>query len=122
MIISLDDHWGVHTILDITDCDTDAIRSEEDIKLYVETLVDDILNMERYGEPFIKRFGEGNKLGFTLLQPIHTSCVTAHFAEESNSIYLDVFSCRAYDPEDVANYTLDMFGGKIQNMQIIFRG
>ena len=37
--------------------------------------------------------------GYTLIQLIETSNVTAHFAEQSGDVYLDVFSCKAFSEE-----------------------
>lgn len=42
-------------------------------------------------------FGTGNKKGYTLVQLIETSDITCHFIEETNDMYLDIFSCKEYD-------------------------
>jgi S-adenosylmethionine/arginine decarboxylase-like enzyme len=57
--------------------------------------------MVSYGEPQIVMFGTGNKKGYTLVQLIETSNICAHFVEESNDMYLDVFSCKTFDPHVV---------------------
>ena len=57
--------------------------------------------MVAYGEPLVKHFGEGNKSGYTLVQLIETSNICAHFVEETDDIYLDVFSCKKFDPDTV---------------------
>jgi hypothetical protein len=54
--------------------------------------------MVPYGRPQIQHFGSGNKAGYTLVQLIETSNIVAHFVEETNDMYLDVFSCKPYDP------------------------
>lgn len=51
--------------------------------------------------PKIVMFGSGNKKGYTLVQLIETSNITAHFVEETNDIYLDIFSCKEFD-KDIA--------------------
>ena len=57
--------------------------------------------MVAYGDPILKHFGTENKLGYTLVQLIETSNITAHFVEETNDAYLDIFSCKTFDPKDV---------------------
>jgi S-adenosylmethionine/arginine decarboxylase-like enzyme len=42
-------------------------------------------------------FGSGNKKGYTLVQLIETSNICAHFVEETDDMYLDVFSCKKFD-------------------------
>lgn len=65
--------------------------------------------MVAYGEPQIVMFGTGNKKGYTLVQLIETSNITAHFVEESNDLYLDVFSCKPFEPKDVVTVMAESF-------------
>jgi len=53
--------------------------------------------MVPYGSPLIRHFGEGDKLGYTLVQLIETSSIVAHFCEETNDAYIDIFSCKPFD-------------------------
>lgn len=48
-------------------------------------LVKDI-DMVPYGGPQVVHFGSGNKAGYTLVQLIETSNITAHFVEETNDL------------------------------------
>jgi S-adenosylmethionine/arginine decarboxylase-like enzyme len=89
--------WGYHLIVDAADCDKAAIRSKVTIKAFIKELIPSI-DMIAYGEPRIVKFGTGNKKGYTLVQLIETSDVTAHFVEETNDVYFDVFSCKPFIP------------------------
>jgi len=44
-----------------------------------------------------------------MTQLIETSLISAHFANQSNTTYLDVFSCKAYDPKTVADFSKKFF-------------
>lgn len=88
--------WGYHLVVDAGSCDHDAIRSKSTIAAFTKELVDKI-GMVAYGKPRIVMFGEGDKKGYTLVQLIETSNITAHFVEESDAVYLDIFSCKNYD-------------------------
>lgn len=57
--------------------------------------------MVPFGDPQIQHFGSGNKAGYTLVQLIETSNISAHFVEETNDMYLDVFSCKPFNPDHV---------------------
>ena len=87
--------WGYHLTIDAGGCDHDAIRSKETIAAFTKELVDKIA-MVPYGKARIVMFGEGDKKGYTLVQLIETSDITAHFVEETNAVYLDLFSCKKY--------------------------
>lgn len=93
-------HWGYHLILNARNCRPAPIRSAESIAMFSKHLVTKI-NMVPYGEPQVVLFGTGNKKGYTLVQLIETSNICAHFVEENNSMYLDVFSCKPFDAKDV---------------------
>lgn len=92
--------WGYHLALDIAKCYKPSIRCEKQITAFTKTLVKEI-DMKAYGEPLIVHFGEGNKSGYTLIQLIETSNIAGHFCEETDDLYLDVFSCKPFDKEIV---------------------
>jgi S-adenosylmethionine decarboxylase len=91
--------WGYHLTLDAGECDHDAIRSKATIAAFTKELVEKI-DMVAYGPPRIVMFGTGGKKGYTLVQLIETSNITAHFVEEVDAVYLDVFSCKKFKSSD----------------------
>jgi S-adenosylmethionine/arginine decarboxylase-like enzyme len=105
------DFWGQHLILDCSGCDYDLITSKTNIEAFVKKLVNDI-EMEAYGEPMIVHFGHDNKEGYTLVQLISTSNISAHFANESNAAYIDVFSCKSFCPDVVKRVVNQFFAPK----------
>ena len=88
--------WGHHLIINGGLCDPVALRSKATIAAFAKRLVKDI-DMVAFGEPRVVMFGEGEKRGYTLVQLIETSNIVAHFAEDQNDIYLDIFSCKPFD-------------------------
>jgi S-adenosylmethionine/arginine decarboxylase-like enzyme len=56
-----------------------------------------------------------------MMQLIETSLISAHFANESRTIYLDVFSCAPYDPKAVAEYAREYFKAKRYNLRSVER-
>jgi len=68
--------------------------------------------MKRFGETQVVHFGEDEKVaGFSMVQLIETSLISAHFANLTNTVYLDVFSCKMYDPAAAAAFAQKFFGG-----------
>ena len=88
--------WGWHLILDIGKCNPNRIRCQKNIANFSKTLVKQI-DMKAYGDPQIVHFGYDNKAGYTLVQLIETSNITAHFSEDTNTAYIDIFSCKPFD-------------------------
>ena len=103
--------WGKHMVLDAARCAPLLIRDPHVIANFARTLVKRI-DMVPYGEPQVVLFGSGNKKGYTLVQLIETSNITAHFVEENNSMYLDVFSCKDFDPSVVQEAVDEFFDAK----------
>ena len=100
--------WGYHLIVDASGCLPNKIRCATTITMFAKRLVDKI-DMVPFGEPQVVMFGSGNKKGYTLVQLIETSNITAHFVEETDDVYLDVFSCKPFDPKTVVDVMNDSF-------------
>lgn len=88
--------WGWHARVDASGCNHFAMQDYDTVYKFAKQLVKEI-DMVAYGEPQIIDFGSGDKAGFTLVQLIETSNVCAHFANELDSIFLDVFSCKEFN-------------------------
>ena len=112
--------WGKHLILDAAICKPYTIRSSDLITMFAKDLVKSI-DMVAYGEPQVVMFGSGNKKGYTLIQLIETSNIAAHFVEENNSMYLDVFSCKDFDPLIVEEKVKWYFGAKRFRSKLMLR-
>jgi S-adenosylmethionine decarboxylase len=100
--------WGFMLSLDCAGCHPHLIRSRNNIIAFTNKLVKEI-DMKAYGKPQVVMFGEGNKKGFTLVQLIETSNITAHFCEETNDMYFDLFSCKPYNIEKAIRVVNDYF-------------
>jgi S-adenosylmethionine/arginine decarboxylase-like enzyme len=116
----MSDYWGYHLILDSGGCDHEAITSYDTIYAFVKELVVEI-DMVAYGEPQIVNFGSGNKAGYTLVQLIETSNICAHFVNEHDHVYLDVFSCKTFDPETVISLVQKHFKATTYNTAFLER-
>ena len=107
-----DNPWGLSSAIGIYGCDPDLIRDAGAIRRFVIELCDRI-QMRRFGECHVVDFGEDDRVaGFSMFQLIETSNISAHFANASNAVYLDVFSCKAYEPDTVAVFAKEFFRGK----------
>jgi S-adenosylmethionine/arginine decarboxylase-like enzyme len=91
--------FGQHLVVDAAGCN-DRISNRDAIAAFAEELVKAI-DMKAYGAPWIEHFGHDlpKASGFTLVQLIETSNVTAHFCDHSGEAYFDIFSCKNFDQE-----------------------
>jgi len=114
--------WGISVHIDLFGCDVTTITDPLKLAVFSRKLVE-VLGMEAYGDPQIQWFGNGDTEGFTLVQLLTTSCITAHFSEKyKRSAYIDIFSCKEYDPEKVVRFCGDFFRATIYHSTGIIRG
>ena len=107
--------------IDIHHCDPDLIRDADAIKKFVIQLCE-LIEMKRFGDPVIVHFGEDERVaGFSMTQLIETSLISAHFANQTNNVYLDIFSCKYYDPETAVQFAKNYFKGTDYNINVILR-
>jgi len=109
-----DDQFGQELTVDLYDCDLEKISSGDHIKQFVEKLCDEVIYMKRYGEALIPHFGHDNPVtsGYSLVQLIETSCVSAHFSEYKKSVYINIFSCKWFDAKNAEDFCKEWFGAK----------
>jgi len=115
-----DNAWGLLSSIDKYNCNPNRIRDKEVIAGYVSRLCK-LIDMKRYGEPIIVHFGKGEIEGFSLVQLIETSLISAHFANETNRAFIDIFSCKLYDPEKAAQFSMEFFGGTHYRLNTVIR-
>ena len=113
--------WGVLTSVDVYECDSCLIQDENTIKQYVVELCD-LIKMKRFGHCQVVHLGEDERIsGFNMTQLIETSLISGYFANASNTAYLDIFSCKYYDPRQVAEFALAFFKGSNYKMHLALR-
>lgn len=100
--------WGYHLVLDINGCDKNIVTSPEEIKKFSKDLVK-FINMIPYGEPQVVHFCDhvAEKAGWTLVQLIETSNIMCHFCDANGDAYLDIFSCKFFDKNEVVAWLKD---------------
>jgi S-adenosylmethionine/arginine decarboxylase-like enzyme len=120
-VVDIRNAWGLASSFDIYDCNPETIRNANEIKRFVRELCE-LIDMKRFGECVVVNFGEDERVaGFSMTQLIETSLISAHFANATNAVYLDVFSCKPYDPKIVEKFALEFFGGKRCTTQVNLR-
>lgn len=115
--------WGQHLILDFAGCPRERLVSKNNLQSWVSELIFAI-DMKAYGEPVIEHFAthSHDAAGFTLLQMIETSNICAHFAENLGQVYIDIFSCKAFDTEVAIAVCRNYFEPSHIEQQALTRG
>ena len=113
--------WGLTVSVDLKNCNLNKMVDAEYIKQFVKDLCE-LIDMKRFGDTTVVNFGTDKRVsGFSMTQLIETSLISAHFANASKAIYLDVFSCKVFPPYKVAEFAKEKFGASEYRMNINFR-
>ena len=113
--------WGLLSCIDLYECDSAIIRDAEEIRRFVDELCGRI-KMRQFGETQIVHFGKDERVaGYSMTQLIETSLISGHFANLTNAAYLDIFSCKPYDPQAAADFARRFFKAAGMNLQVVKR-
>ncbi|TAL12789.1 MAG: S-adenosylmethionine decarboxylase [Nitrospirae bacterium] len=112
--------WGLSTSVDLQDCRPETIRDRDHIEAYVIALCN-LIGMKRYGDCQVVHFGDGRVAGYSMIQLIETSLISGHFANDTNRAYLDIFSCKGYDPVVVEEFSRKFFGARSSTLSMTLR-
>jgi S-adenosylmethionine/arginine decarboxylase-like enzyme len=109
-------------MLDCAGCDHAKITDEDNIYKFTKELVRRI-DMVAYGEPIIAHFATHDpmKAGYSMMQLIETSNIAMHAVDRDNTMYLDVFSCKPYNNQDVIDCVKEFFGADKVRVNYITR-
>ena len=119
--------YGKELILDLHECDPSTFN-RKDIKQFFVDLCD-LIQMERCKLSWFDDHGvspeeqqtEPHLKGTTAVQFIMTSNIVIHTLDLLGAVYVNIFSCKDFDPEVAADFTANWFKGKIVNSHLIDR-
>jgi S-adenosylmethionine/arginine decarboxylase-like enzyme len=101
--------WGYHLILDCSGCNLEKIKSKNNIWAFVRTLIKRV-GMKAHGDTIIENLLPGtDNEGYSVLQMITTSNITAHFVNKTGDAYIDLFSCKEFEAEIVIATVKEFF-------------
>ena len=111
--------WGMLAAIDLHGCERSRLENPDTLCRFVPSLIDAI-GMRAHGPLALDRFGDGGLEGWSAMQFIETSSITVHADEVSGRCFVDVFSCRPFDPDVAAAIAVAHFGGTL-TLTVLYR-
>jgi S-adenosylmethionine/arginine decarboxylase-like enzyme len=102
--------WGMLAAIDLHGCDAMRLADAESIRRFVPSVIEAI-GMRAHGPLELDRFGDGELEGWSAMQFIETSSITVHADEVWGRCFVDIFSCRSFEPDAAAAIAVAHFGG-----------
>lgn len=103
--------WGREVTIDMSGCNPAVIRDSVALADWARHLVDEI-GMEAHGDPIVQVFGAGATYGHTVIQLITTSNIMVHTTHDTNTAFVNVFSCRDFSVDAAVTFTTAVFGAR----------
>ncbi len=119
--------YGVELILDLHGCNSSTFNRDS-IASYVERLCD-LIKMKRQalhiwddvGVPEENRETSPHTQGTSAVQFILTSSIVIHALDQLGAVYVNIFSCKDFDPKAAEHFTVEWFGAKECSTRFINR-
>ena len=119
--------YGTELILDLHECDASKF-TRHDIERFFEGLCE-LIDMERcdlhfwddVGVPVAEQQTDPKTKGTSAVQFILTSTIVVHTLELLKTVYVNVFSCKAYDTDEAAKFVAAWFGSRDWTVNVVTR-
>jgi S-adenosylmethionine/arginine decarboxylase-like enzyme len=113
------DSWGFHLLIDMSKCN-ERIDSVDAVETFFDELIEE-LDMKPLSDIMIKKVEGEDGRGISAVQMITTSSITFHSDDDKRSVYLDIFSCKDFNPKQALKFVCDFFQPKEHAAQMIYR-
>jgi len=122
-----DTPYGFELVLDLYDCDPSTFSRASIDKYFTELCR--AIDMERcevhfwddVGVPLEEQQTAPHTKGTSAVCFILTSTIVIHTLDLLKAVFVNVFSCKGYDPGVVASLTASWFGGQLKSSTFIER-
>lgn len=119
--------YGQELILDLHNCDTTTF-TRTSIRKYFDGLCKAI-NMKKcecyfwddYGVPTKEKQTQDHTTGISAVQFILTSSIVIHTLSKMKRVYLNIFSCKDFDPKVAKQFSVDWFKGTVKQNHVMDR-
>jgi S-adenosylmethionine/arginine decarboxylase-like enzyme len=111
--------WGFHLLVDCSHMN-EKIDSADAVEEFFDALIKK-LKMKKLTDFFYKKVDDETGRGLSAFQMITTSHISMHFDDAKRSGYLDIFSCKNFDPKPVVEMIKEYFKPTNIATQFIYR-
>ena len=119
--------YGTELILDLHDCDVDKFNRDSLDGFFEELCFAINMQMcERHfwddvGVPENEKQISPHTKGTSAIQFILTSNITVHTLDELGKVFINIFSCKDFDPQIARDVCCDWFRGTAVNSRVVIR-
>jgi len=114
-------NYGLELIMDLKECEIDNLTCERLTTFFIDLCAR--IDMTRHGDPmFWEDWSETPHLhGVSAVQFVETSNIVCHALPLLKAVYLNVFSCKEFDPENVMAFCKEYWGASSGHHTVVVR-
>lgn len=115
--------YGQELVIDLYGCDYETLISPKKNLEFLKKVCE-VIKMKPYGRPFVADFGHAlsKTAGFSLVQLIESSSITAHYSPHWRILCLNIFSCTSFDVKKAVEFAKNYFGAERAIAFVLRRG
>ena len=115
-------HFGPHLTIDLVNCPKEILQDYQLHFNYLK-LLPELINMTPITQPYVFPYSGlvPEDLGITGIVIIAESHLSIHSFEEKGYSFIDIFSCKFYDPFSAADFTKNFFKADKVNLFTVLR-
>ncbi len=123
----MDKPYGLELIADFHDCDPTKFTRESITEFFkglcdlIEMKPEDLHFWDDQDTPEDEKETEPHLVGTSAVQFIRTSNITIHTLDILKRIYLNVFSCKNFEPLKIVEYAENFFSGRLVHESTVTR-
>jgi S-adenosylmethionine/arginine decarboxylase-like enzyme len=113
--------YGLELLLDLKDCDLSDLNQKRLTAYFIQLC--DLIGMKRHGEPVFWEDHSGipHLHGLSAIQFIETSNVVCHALPLLRAVYLNIFSCKAFDAETAKKFSVEFWKAESAVFTVVTR-
>jgi len=114
-------NYGLELILDLKECDLSDMSEEKMGRFFVELC--NRIDMKRHGAPmFWEDHSDIPHLnGISGIQFIETSNVVCHALPLLKVVYINLFSCKEFNPDDASKFCKEFWNASLESHTVLTR-
>jgi S-adenosylmethionine decarboxylase len=115
--------FGPHLMFDLNECNVEKLN---DYKFIYELLynIPDMIGMTKITQPYVFPYSGlvPEDEGITGIVIIAESHCSIHTFPKKNYVFIDIFSCKYFETEEIKNYLINQFESKTYEVHFAERG
>lgn len=114
-------NYGLELIADLKGCELEGLKAQQLTRFFIELC--DRIKMTRHGEPMYWEDSSGipHLDGISAVQFVETSNIVCHALPILKAVYLNIFSCKEFDPEAALIFCKEYWGAESDTHTVIAR-